>query len=56
MKYPNIYHMSNVSRGGGAVREFALQAEGWLCEPQPRHTLVVNTDNDSSTVKHSKLV
>ena len=54
MKYPNIYHLSNVSGSGDAVRAFALQAEGWVCEPQPPHT--VNTDNDSSTVKHSKLV
>ena len=47
-------------KGGAAVvaqwvRAFAPQAEVLEFESQPRHTQVVKTDSDSSTVKRSAI-
>ena len=35
------------------IRALVPKAEGWVFEYQPRQTLVVKTDDDSSTAKHS---
>ena len=35
------------------VRAFALKADGWMFEYQPRQTLVVKTGSDSSTAEDS---
>ena len=37
------------------VRAFASQAEGWVFESKPRHTLVVKIGSDSPTPKRSAL-
>ena len=45
-----------MSRGGGTVSQTVRpQAEGWVFESQPRQTLVVKTDSDSSTANHSTI-
>ena len=49
----NVYLTEITAAVAQSVRMFALQAEGWMFESQPRHTLVVKTGSDTSTAKRS---
>ena len=52
-----MYIINITIRGAAAavaqlVRVFALHAEGWVFESQPRQTLFVKTGSDSATAEH----
>ena len=50
-----IIHVKD-RRWHSGLDRFALQAEGWVLESQPRQTQVVKTGSDSSTTKRSAII